>query len=76
MKLILKLIFLNLIYFTTSSVFIVDPGPKVIASKGAVWPKPKKHIISTDYSVVRASILRFQVFNFYYLFSNCIPSLK
>lgn len=55
------LFLLNLIYFVTSSEFIVDPGPKVTATKGAVWPKPKNQITSDEYSVIRSSLFQFQV---------------
>lgn len=41
--------------------YIIDPGPKVIATKGEAWPKPQYQISSDLYSVVRSSVFQFEV---------------
>ncbi|GAB0094324.1 Beta-hexosaminidase [Sergentomyia squamirostris] len=39
--------------------YIVDPGPTVIATKGAVWPQPKKITIENTFSIIRPQRFEF-----------------
>lgn len=41
--------------------YIEHPGPKVIATKGEVWPKPQVQEKSEDYKIIRPHIFNFQV---------------
>lgn len=41
--------------------YIVDPGPVVIATRGAVWPKPAKQNSTERFVLVRPSVLQFKV---------------
>lgn len=43
--------------------YIVDPGPVVKATKGALWPKPKTQTLSQRYSVIKRPTFHFQVVN-------------
>lgn len=53
--------FLVLNFFILISGYIVDPGPVVKASKGAVWPKPKYQIVNEQFSIIRPSVFNFEV---------------
>lgn len=58
----LLLLVISMIYgISIANCYIVDPGPKVRATKGEIWPKPKYQISSDLYSIVRNSIFEFQV---------------
>ncbi|XP_062545646.1 beta-hexosaminidase subunit beta-like [Armigeres subalbatus] len=52
-------------FFTSQGTFsyIVDPGPIVKATKGALWPKPKTQTVSQRYSVIKRPTFHFQVVN-------------
>lgn len=56
---------LNVWFFTSCGSFsyIVDPGPSIIATKGAIWPKPKAQTTSQRYSVIKRSSFHFQPVN-------------
>lgn len=41
--------------------YIVDPGPKIIATKGEAWPKPRYQISNDLFLVVRSSVFQFEV---------------
>lgn len=59
------LLLLNVWFFTSCGTFsyIVDPGPSIIATKGALWPKPKTQTTSQRYSVIKRPSFHFQVVN-------------
>lgn len=52
-------VFLNNVVFTTS--YDVEPGPRVKATKGEVWPIPKTRIVTQKYFIVTASSFTFKV---------------
>uniref|UniRef100_A0A6B2E599 Beta-hexosaminidase n=1 Tax=Phlebotomus kandelakii TaxID=1109342 RepID=A0A6B2E599_9DIPT len=39
--------------------YIVDPGPVVVASRGLVWPQPKKITIEDTFSIIRPQKFEF-----------------
>ncbi|KAJ8944945.1 hypothetical protein NQ318_013093 [Aromia moschata] len=41
--------------------YIVDPGPKVIATKGEVWPKPQLQQNYDSYFIVQPQIFEFRI---------------
>ncbi|KAF2878769.1 hypothetical protein ILUMI_27396 [Ignelater luminosus] len=41
--------------------YIVEPGPTVRATKGAVWPKPQRQISSDSFYIVRPQAFEFRV---------------
>ncbi|XP_050293579.1 beta-hexosaminidase subunit alpha-like [Anthonomus grandis grandis] len=41
--------------------YIVNPGPKYVATKGAVWPQPQNQIISDDFYIVTPRNFKFNV---------------
>lgn len=45
----------------TSECYIVDPGPRVIATKGEIWPKPQFQIKTNDYLIVKPQNFNFKV---------------
>lgn len=44
--------------------YIRDPGPRVIATKGEIWPKPQFQIKTENYLVVRPKLFQFKVSSF------------
>lgn len=59
------LLLLNVWILTSCGTFsyIVDPGPSIKATKGALWPKPKSQTTSQRYSVIKRPSFHFQVVN-------------
>lgn len=56
------LTFCYLFYFLPAyKCYITDPGPRIIATKGEVWPKPQFQIKTEKYYVVRAQLFDFKV---------------
>lgn len=56
---LLLLLLLGNVFLTCS--YDVEPGPKVRATKGQVWPIPYKRDVSEKFFVIRASSFEFQV---------------
>ncbi|XP_055599185.1 beta-hexosaminidase subunit beta-like isoform X2 [Uranotaenia lowii] len=43
--------------------YIVDPGPVVIATKGAIWPKPRDQTVGQNFLVIKRKALQFRAIN-------------
>lgn len=46
---------------TQIACYIVEPGPTVRATKGAVWPKPQRQVLSNSFYIVRPQAFEFRV---------------
>lgn len=53
------IVFVTKICFTIS--YTIEPGPKVVATKGAVWPKPKQQESFANFYVVVPQDFEFKV---------------